>query len=289
MTHNLAFLTYHKYPQGAPDDQLSFPRLREHGYTLHTPIWNDPTVDWARFDTIIIRSTWDYFLHPTEFQGWLTRIEQLGVRLLNPLSVVRWNMDKIYLKELATRGYPVIPAEWLSVGDSAVLADILTARGWSEAVVKPTVSGGAYQTWVTRAEEDIAGQQAKLDAQLAQTGVMIQQFLPQIRTDGEWSFHYFNRRFSHAIIKRPQPGDFRIQGGTLEGIPNPPSVLLDQARAVLNCVESTVPLLYARVDGLVIDGRLQLMEIELIEPRLYLAQSEEAAERFADAIHECLV
>lgn len=281
VSHNVAFLTYSRQPDGAEDDQLSFPRLRELGYTIHTPIWNDPAVDWHKFDAVIVRSCWDYYKNTDAFRVWLDRMEAEKIRLLNPVDVIRWNMDKFYLREMLANGAPVIPAVWLQQGEKADLATILREQGWAEAVVKPTVSAGAYQTWTVK-PEDAASRQTDLDAMLANVGVIIQKFLPEISTLGEWSFHFFNNQFSHAIIKRPKPGDFRIQGGSVESVV-PNAALLAQASQIMT--ETKRDLLYARVDGIVLEDKLHLMELELIEPRLYLKWGKGAPERFAEAIH----
>jgi glutathione synthase/RimK-type ligase-like ATP-grasp enzyme len=233
---------------------------------------------------VIVRSCWDYYKHTEAFRAWLDRMETERIRVLNPIDVIRWNMDKTYLRGMAANGAPVIPAVWLDRGTSADLAEIVNQQGWSEAVVKPTISAGAYQTWtVTR--ENAAARQPDLDAMLANVGVIVQKFLPEIGTLGEWSLHYFNNQFSHAIVKRPKPGDFRIQGGSVEGV-TPSEALLQQAGAIMASVGRD--LLYARVDGIVLEDQLHLMELELIEPRLYLQWGEGAPERFAEAIHVLL-
>lgn len=280
----LAFVTYDKHPDGADDDQLAFPALRDLGYEVHTPIWNDPAVDWKAYDALIIRSCWDYYTQIDDFRAWLDRLESIGAHVLNPLPIIRWNMDKVYLREIMERGAPVIPAVWLRQGETAQLAHLMDANGWDQAVMKPTISAGAYQTLVVD-RADAAAQQPGFEAMLSNVGVIVQKFLPEIRTDGEWSFFFFNNQFSHAIIKRPNPGDFRIQGGTIESV-IPSSDALEQARQALAFVDA--PLLYARVDGLLITDTLHLMELELIEPRLYLKWGDGAPERFAQAIDRAL-
>jgi glutathione synthase/RimK-type ligase-like ATP-grasp enzyme len=283
-TVQVAFLTYSLQPNGAEDDQLAFPNLRALGHTIHTPVWNDPTVNWRAFDAVIVRSCWDYYKNTEAFRAWLDRMEAEQVRLLNPVDVIRWNMDKFYLREMAANGAPVIPAVWLKQGETADLAAILAEQGWLEAVVKPTISAGAYQTW-TVTPENAAARQPDFDAMVAKVGVIVQKFLPEIATLGEWSFHFFNNQFSHAIIKTPNPGDFRIQGGRVDPV-TPSAALLAQAQQIM--AETGRELLYARVDGIVLDDQLHLMELELIEPRLYLKWGEGAPQRFAEAIHAAL-
>lgn len=245
-------------------------------------VWDDPKIDWSVYDAVVIRSTWDYHLKPATFGAWLDRLEALDVPLWNPAQVVRANQDKSYLRELAVRGVSVVPTEWVARETKAVLADVLAARSWPEAVVKPTVSAGAYRTSKVKAGDP--GAQAALDDVLAHSDAMIQPYLPEIASEGEWSFIFMGGEFSHAVLKTPQLGDFRVQedhGGRTQRV-EPLPELLAQARAAL--VAGSRPCLYARVDGVRRDGELLVVELELIEPSLYLAHAPGAARRLAEAI-----
>lgn len=282
---NLAILTYNKLPHGSSDDWLAFDLLRQQGFNVEAVSWDDPAINWQKFEAIIVRSCWDYHHRPQEFRHWLDLMQTLGVRFFNPLDVIRWNMDKTYLRDLQRQGVTVPPTVWLEQRHPANLFDLLHEQGWAKAVVKPTISGTAYQTWLTSPAE-AANQQAPFEQLLAERAVMVQQFLPQIVSDGEWSLMFFNRQFSHAVIKRAKSGDFRVQddfGGTVTA-ETPSPDLLAQAEQILARIKS--PLLYARVDGVVIDGHFTLMELELFEPHLFFYIVPQAPARFAQAVRQ---
>lgn len=282
---NLAILTYNKLPHGSSDDWLAFNLLRQQGFSVEAAIWDDSAINWLKFEAIIVRSCWDYYRRPQLFYRWLEKMQTLGVRFYNPLDVIRWNMDKTYLRDLKEQGVAVPPTVWLEQGSQANLHDLLHKQGWAKAVVKPTVSGTSYRTWLTSPAE-AANQQAAFEQLLVERAVMVQQFLPQIITAGEWSLMFFNRQFSHAVVKRAKSGDFRVQndfGGTVTA-ETPSPDLLAQANQILARIEA--PLLYARIDGVVIDGHFVLMELELFEPHLFLSITPQAPERFAQAVRQ---
>jgi glutathione synthase/RimK-type ligase-like ATP-grasp enzyme len=217
-------------------------------------------------------------------QGWHNQVQALeeeGVTLHNPASVLHWNADKLYLEGLSAKGAPVVPTRFVArVGEEALL-DAAAAFGTDQLVIKPQVSAGAWRTirWSPGAPFGEGPEGA----------AMIQPYLPSIETGGEISLIYFGGRFSHAIRKRPQPGDFRVQP-EYDGIitaHQPAADEIEAADAALAAVEES--LLYARVDlvrGL--DGRPKLIELELIEPDLYLGYDADAPTRFAAAVKALL-
>jgi glutathione synthase/RimK-type ligase-like ATP-grasp enzyme len=155
------------------------------------------------------------------------------------------------------------------------------------AVVKPTISAAADNTF-TLARSDAPERQATFDKLLAAGGVIVQEFAPEIQTEGEYSFLFFNNHFSHSVIKQPQAGDFRVQlqyGGGYRAT-EAPADLVRQAASILEAVE--VDLLYARVDAINRNGQLFLMELELVEPHLFFGEHAHAASRFADALQSRL-
>ncbi len=285
MASQIAFVTCSKNPHGTDDDRLAIPPLEALGYTVATPLWNDPDVDWTAFALIVLRSTWDYYTNVQQFIDWLKRLDALRVPVRNEVDTVLWNLDKRYLREFEKAGVRIIPTVILEPGQAINLRALLDAQGWPHAVVKPTISAGAYQTLLTSRDEADA-HQSYLESILLDRGALVQPFIPQIQSEGEWSLFYFNREYSHAVIKRPNSGDFRIQGGEIAPA-HPTGNILAEAAKVLEQVAG--PLLYARVDGIVIDGELWLMELELAEPRLFLAQGDRAPERFAHAVHAEIV
>ena len=281
---SVAFVTYSQLNAIAPDDRIAAEALRLRGVRVEGVVWDDPAADWSAYDLIVIRSCWDYFYYPEKFAEWIGRLEALGVRVLNSIPTVRWNHDKKYLRDLERRGVEIAPTFWCERGTTPSIQRVLEERGWTKAVVKPTISGTSMNTWVvSRGDHD--SHDAELSGLLAKRDMMIQEFMPEILL-GEWSIVFFGGEFSHAAVKRAKAGDFRVQdehGGTW-GQENAPLELIEQARRVLACVDED--LLYARVDGVVRDGRFILMELEVIEPMLYLGGNERAAELFAAKVME---
>lgn len=277
----LALATYDQAPQLNPDDLPLQAALEARGVQTQAVVWDDPAVAWERFDAVLIRSIWDYFQKFDSYNAWLDRLDALGVPTLNPLPVLRWNSDKRYLAALADVGVRMPATRHLR---GAALASLAHTPG--EWIVKPAVSGGAWHT--VRGVGGSPEFQAAL-AQLPENlDFLVQPYLPEIASAGEWSLLYFGGRFSHAVLKRPAVGDFRVQsqfGGSISALPAP-AAALSAAAHVLASTESLLgqPLYYARVDGVMIDGEFQLMELEAIEPFLFMAQHPQATERCADAL-----
>jgi len=273
--------TCESIPSLTEDDQALIGPLAARGIEARAAEWSDPGVPWHKADAVVIRSCWDYHLRLEEFLGWITSLETLGVQVWNPPAMLRGNADKIYLRELERKDIPIVPTLWPESGFQ--LQQELHKRGWKKAVVKPRVSATAHRTLLTTAEQ-AEGAQELVDDLLRGPGAMVQEFLEEVSTRGEWSLIFFAGRFSHAVIKTPKSGDFRVQhdfGGS-ESIAEAPDSLIQAATQVVAAVESTP--LYARVDGVESGGQFLLMELELIEPALFLKPAEGAAERFADAI-----
>lgn len=263
------------------DDLLAVEALRRRGAAVDPLLWDAPDGA-AGFDAVIVRSVWDYHLRPAEFLRWVDTLQQAGALLLNPPAVLRWNHHKSYLRELAARGVASVPTVWLERGVDANLGGVLADHGWDEAVVKPAISASAYETWVTSRASARADEVRFRELSLA-GDVLLQPIVPEVRSKGEWSLLFFGGSFSHAMLKRPREGDFRVQeelGGSAVRR-EPPAALVEQAR--LSLAAAPAPCLYARVDGVERDGRLVVMELELIEPVLYFGADDGAADRFAKA------
>jgi hypothetical protein len=283
MRMNVGLVTYAGMPELTEDDRLLASALHRRGAAAQPVVWDDPAVRWDGFDRLVLRSCWDYHRRPAEFLDWIDRREQEGAPLWNPPALVRANAHKSYLRDLEAAGVPVLPTAWLPRRAPADLAALLAERGWNDAVMKPAVSASAHRTSRTsraRARED----QALLAELLEEGEVLVQPFAPEVARGGEWSFVFFGGGFSHSVLKRPAPGDFRVQtelGGSALA-QEAPAALLCQARAVMAKVPGAW--LYARVDGIERDGALVVLELELIEPFLFLAEDPLAPARFADAI-----
>jgi glutathione synthase/RimK-type ligase-like ATP-grasp enzyme len=278
-THCVGFATDGEQGPFTADDALGAAALERRGVPVRSLIWSRP-LD-PEVDVVLLRSTWDYHLRLPEFLRWVDGLEARGIPLWNLPDTVRRNVDKRYLEVLAQRGVPVVPLRQIPRGSGESLRGVLDAQGWTEAVVKPAVSGGGWRTWRTRgARED----EVRFAEQLAMADCLVQPFVPEVVSAGEWSLIFFDGRFSHAVVKRPAVGDFRVQeqfGGSKTEADASPALIEQAARVLTAAREQT---LYARVDGVVRAGQFQLLELELVEPSLFFDVVPAAAERFADAV-----
>lgn len=279
----IAFATWSGMPELHPDDQLGARAFRQRGHEVFATPWDLAAVDWSAFDAIVLRTTWNYHLAYERFASWLGHVEGVQGCLFNSPAIVRWNAHKRYLLELQELGVTIPSTVYLEQGTSARLADVLAQIGWTAAVVKPAVSAGAHQTTLVGSgpDEDDEGRFSLL---LAEGDVLVQELVAEIRDRGEHSLVFFDREFSHAVVKRPRNGEFRIQpwhGGTVEPA-SVPTTLIDQCAGILESVPGSP--VYARVDGVLTRTGWKLMEIEAIEPSLFFSSAEGAADRFAAAL-----
>lgn len=277
----IQFATAADLPALTPDDCLAGEALAALGVQVEPVVWSEPERGSARrVAAVVIRSCWDYHLREREFRVWLDGLERRDLVVINELPLIRWNMHKKYMDELQQTGVPVVPTVWVKCGDARSLRDILDVAGWSEAVVKPAISACAHETWQVHGH-DAAAMEERF-TRLRSTGdVLVQRFLTEITTEGEWSLVFFGSEFSHAARKRPRPGDFRVQvehGGS-DTSEVPPHALIADAARVVGCLPGTP--VYTRVDGVVVDGEFLLMEVECIDPFLYFQMHAPAAARFA--------
>jgi glutathione synthase/RimK-type ligase-like ATP-grasp enzyme len=282
----IALATSSKFRDLTNDDRLLLAPLSAHGLHAEPAIWDDPQFDWSTCAAVVIRSCWDYHLQPEKFLRWIAHLDSTNIPVFNPAPLIRWNANKSYLCDLEAEGVPIVPTYWGEDHTPILLQDKLSELGWNQAVVKPRISATAYRTQlVTRDTADSA--QPLFDELRRTSGVMVQKFMESISTEGEWSLIFFGGTFSHAILKKPQPGDFRVQndfGGSSQLADPAPYVLASATRAL----QAVHPTLYARIDGVVEGGQFLLMELELIEPMLFLADHPAAPNRFAHAISHAL-
>ncbi|MBC5993200.1 ATP-grasp domain-containing protein [Pontibacter cellulosilyticus] len=267
------------------DDLYNY--LTQKGLSVSYQIWDDPEVDWTQFELIILKSPWDYFDKIDAFYTWLDKLEQLGCRVLNPVQTVRWNADKRYLKDVQDKGMKIVPTVWLQKGSTFNAGEAFATLGSEKIIVKPSVSGGAKNTFALT-PADAEAKTESINELLQEEAFLVQPFVEEIKTKGEWSFLFFNGEYSHTVLKTVKPGDFRVQhffGGTIH-TPEPPAALLEAAHNIVDNFAQDC--LYARVDGVEINGELHLMELELIEPFLFLATNEGALERYYQAVLEHL-
>jgi glutathione synthase/RimK-type ligase-like ATP-grasp enzyme len=282
----IAILTCDQLPNLNVADQPLIEELAKHDIAASPMVWDNPNTNWSDFAYLIFRNTWDYFEKETQFNSWLDHIEKSGIKTLNSIKVIKQNKHKFYLREMEKQGVRILPTIFIEKTDNLNLKDLLPSH-WKKAVIKPAFSAGSYLTEVFKTtESDQINSKYKVIA--AEKDLLLQEFMPEIQTLGETSFIFFNKNFSHAVNKKPADGDFRIQvqfGGKYTLI-NPDKELIGQAQKVVDLFDEN--LLYARVDGIIINNQLHLMEVECIEPDLYLNLSEGALARFSKSIVEQL-
>lgn len=279
-SNNVALVTYAALPDLALDEQALAHSLATMGIVARPVVWDDPAIDWRSFRLCVIRSTWDYHHRRDEFVAWAERISNV-TQLWNPAEVVNWNTHKTYLRDLAERGVPVVPTLWLERGTSANLKEIMGERGWESVVAKPSVSASAYATLLVRPDSVEEGQ-AHLEASLAERDMMVQPFIPSVETYGERSLMFIEGEYTHSVRRVPAVGEDREGGGEFKQAEAIPGEIAFAQKAF---EAARYPTLYARVD-IVKDseGLLRLMELELVEPSLFLQQAPEALDRLARAI-----
>jgi glutathione synthase/RimK-type ligase-like ATP-grasp enzyme len=280
-----AFLTLDNPSAYVIDDELAVEPLQALGWRVEFVSWR-AGVAWRDYDAVVIRSTYDYITAPDAFLAALEQIERSGTPLFNDVEIVRWNVRKTYLRDLADRGVPVVPTVFRDRLGAGELPELLQEVGAGGAVVKPVVGANAEGAW--RLDAATVGEQAAgIEAYYADRALMAQPFVPAVVTEGEFSLFYFNGEHSHTILKTPKAADFRVQpehGGVIRAV-EADAPLRDAGDLVLDALGERP--LYARADFVrENDGPgFWLMELELIEPSLYLRTDPSAPARFARALH----
>ncbi|GAA0399360.1 ATP-grasp domain-containing protein [Acrocarpospora corrugata] len=259
-----------------PDDEREVMLTAWLGLDIEgTPVrWDDPEVDWSSFDAAVVRSTWDYIHRRDEFTAWAQRAGA-ATRLLNPATVLTWNTDKTYLRDL---GVPTVPTHWSSIGIPV----------WDDYVIKPAISAGARDTIRTRDRQQAEAFAVELESQ-GRT-VMAQPYLETVEHEGELSLIYFGGQFSHAVRRNPMlahgTGEL-ISENAKFSLRDPDDDQFELAERVLGQVAEE--LLYARVDLVRMpDGEPVLIELEVTEPYLYLKAEFDAPDMFAKALADAL-
>ena len=280
-----AFLTMADRSGYVIDDELAVAPLAALGWRVETVPWDRPGVEWNRYEVVVVRSCWDYHRRPQDFLAVLEAIVAAGARLENDLELMRWNLSKTYLRDLEKRGVSTVPTRWLSrlrVGD---LDALLVDPAGEEIVVKPVV--GASAEGAFRLDEgSLRERRREVESYFADRPLMAQPLARFVLDEGEYSLFYFDGAPSHAVLKTPRPADFRSQEehGAAVRVVEPTRELLAVGAATLEALGAAP--LYARVDLVRANGGdgLRLIELEVIEPALYLRMDAAAPARFARAL-----
>jgi glutathione synthase/RimK-type ligase-like ATP-grasp enzyme len=292
---SIAILTSSALPELSPDCVIGAQALRKQGAKVTPVIWDETSPEaLLRYDRVIVRSIWDYQNKLPRFQTWLDELIRHGVRVLNPASLMKWNLSKRYMAELERdQGVSIVPTAWIPRDASDSLAHLKKFLGETSSqklVVKPEISAGGHNTFVFERNQEGEILSAIGEIQKLRGDVMLQPFCESVLTLGETSMVYFSdgrsHELSHVVVKKPKSGDFRVQferGGNYERIVPPRGLLAFGERVV----ESLEPgWLFARVDVMSYEGSLRLGELEVMEPQLYFRWAPEAAETFARCVLE---
>lgn len=257
------------------DESMLVEELNTRGALAEKLPWKGNGSDWGRYDAAVIRATFDYIDDHDGFLRTLDEMEAAGCRVYNPRDVVRWNSDKRYLLDIAARGIATVPTWLAGTDEPAAIRAGLTSFGAKEAVLKPAIGAGGFGVRRVRVEE--------VESSLA-PGLLVQPLLESVIAEGEWSFVYIDGSLSHVLRKLPATGDYRVQeifGGSLE-LAEASAADLSSADAIYSALPAE--LLYARLDLARVNGKLAVMELELIEPVLSFDLRPGAAGILADAL-----
>lgn len=265
------------------DYHLSFEPMLALGWQVDTVAWRDGSVEWDCYDAVYICTPWDYPEHAAQFIAVLEAIERSSATLVNELSLVRWTLAKTYLRDLEERGAAIVPSLWFDDIAVSQVTDWFEALDTDMLVIKPDIGANAKDTYVLN--NPVPDEMLKhLLETFKNRPCFVQPFVAKIQSEGEYALFYFGGDYSHAILKIPKPGDFRVQeehGADIVSV-DPPRELIDTANGVLALVEPQP--VYVRADFVRGDNnQFWLMELELIEPSMYLRMDKDAPARFANA------
>ncbi|MEZ5919835.1 MAG: hypothetical protein R3C60_00635 [Parvularculaceae bacterium] len=274
----IALATHAAAPSLTPSDALLRTALEAYGVAVEALPWDGPLTAFDGADLVVVRSTWNYHRSPAAFLDWIDRVG--SSRIVNSRTILNWNINKRYLEQLAASGVRTPTAAFIE-GGARQIAAAMDRLGLERAVVKPQISASSEGLFlVDRSDAEGIDNAARRIGR----GVIVQEVIGEIAESGELSLIFIDGEYTHCVLKKPKAGEFRVQaefGGSAVGY-EPPAELVADARRVLEMVPDAP--LYARIDGLALDGGLVLMEVELIEPELFFQFSEVAADRFAASL-----
>ena len=269
------------------EDQLVVNALTTQGLKVDRKAWDDKNFDWSSTQSIIFRTTWDYFERFDEFSTWIREVSK-QTKLINSEQLIRWNIDKHYLIDLMQNGVHIPETEFIEIGSTLTLQELHDKLGWNDTVIKPCISGGARHTYKLN-RDNLNKHEAIFNELIQKEAMMLQPFQHHIVSDGEISMMVFNGEFTHAILKQAKAGDFRVQddfGGSVEDYQPTKAEIKFAEHAVKGCPEMPI---YARVDIFQDNtGKLAVSELELIEPELWFRNYPEAADILAKHIKKHL-
>jgi glutathione synthase/RimK-type ligase-like ATP-grasp enzyme len=257
------------------------------GLKVDIAYWDNPTYEWQETKSVFFRTIWDYFERFDEFWEWLEQVKT-KTRLINSYELIKWNIDKHYLKDISSWGIETVPTYFADKGCNMKLHEIAKRNQWKDLVIKPAISASAFKTYKILANE-IQANEKLFNSLVQERNMLVQPYFETITQLGEASLMVFDGKFTHAILKKAQPGDFRVQddyGGTVHNY-IPTKAEINFAEKVFETCK-TKPV-YGRVD-IVWDNdkNFYLSELEIIEPELWIRNYPKCAERIAEAVDKIL-
>jgi hypothetical protein len=265
------------------DDKLIQP-MSENGWVCDFIPWDKQNVDWNQYDLAIVRSTWDYQDRIDEFLKVLKEIDSSNCILQNSLELIKWNIDKDYLKNLSNKNVKIVPSLFFNKFSVEKFKKCFPYFSTNKLVIKPNVSANADNTYVV-SSKDFSIILTDIEEVFKNRKHIVQPFIENIVDEGEYSLIFFQNRHSHTLLKKPSKGDFRVQeehGGKLNIVKNTEKKLLETAKDIIKKVPFES--LYSRIDLVRCKETFLLMEIELIEPSLYFNLKPDAANQFSSII-----
>lgn len=278
-----AYLTMDDMSDFVSDADLSLEPMTALGWSVDYVPWRCASVNWNEFDAVYLCTPWDYPDDHTAFLEVLETIDASTALLVNCLDLVRWNLDKTYLRDIESRGGAIVPSQWHQSPAPDTLRACMEDFETDAIVAKPVIGANAVDTFVLRTGDSDATVKA-VAARFAARRCLVQPFIKSVESEGEFSLFFFSGEYSHAIRKVPKAGDFRVQeehGAEILSV-RAESGLVEIARNTVALVQPQP--VYARADFVRGAGGFLLMELELIEPSLYLRTDDGAAGRFARAL-----
>ncbi len=267
------------------EDDMLLDLFRKNGHEAELEIWDNPNAHWEKYEIVIIKSTWDYFVGKIElFYKWLDYLKNHKIPCLNSPDLIRWNADKHYLLEIESAGLSIVPSYIVEQNEMFNSNIPFQKFDADEIIIKPCVSGGAMNTLRVN-KQNISEYVDQINNWLKDQAYLIQPLKKEILTEGEWSFLFFNGKYSHQLLKVAKEGEFRIQhffGGKIT-TPTENNTLIKEAQKYIDHFAKDS--LYARVDGVLSNGRFELMELELIEPYMFFFTNELSLNNYYNAFN----
>lgn len=285
----IALLTYQKqeryhHSDTEDEDMLLLKYLLNKGIAAEYAEWDDEAVQWQQYSHAVIKSTWDYQEKYDAFIQRIQAIQAAGVKVLNPAEIISWNSDKHYLQQIG-HSLPIIDSVFINKGETTDAPALFDHFKAEKLIAKPCISAGARGTFIVHHNDNQAIE--RLTAATADEDYIIQPFMKEI-FEGEWSFIFLGGQYSHSSLKSAGKDDFRVQhyhGGTFRAM-EPAEKHIGAAAAYVDTFAKGC--LYARVDGLLVNDEFRLMELELIEPYLFLATHPAALNNYYEALRKFL-